>query len=256
MAHKNSSALEKITRLVGQAISEFGMISEGDRIAVGLSGGKDSTTLLHALLNLQSRSPVKFEICAFTIEQGKFMGPLDRLKQHLEELGVAWEYVEDGPSLKLVHDGVEHGCDICSRFRRRAVYEVASRLGCNRIALGHTADDFAEAMLRNLVFNGQVKPLPPTATSSGGEFMLIRPLMYVREEMILEYADADPFPTTPCVCSLKEGARTKVRGFLKGLAAENPHVYSNLISAGIKVWKGRSVSESTLISIDDAVTVS
>jgi tRNA 2-thiocytidine biosynthesis protein TtcA len=249
MAQNISPALEKITRLVGQAVCEFEMISQGDRIAVGLSGGKDSTTLLHALLALKSRSPVKFEVSAFTIEQGKFMGPLDGLKQHLEQLDVRWQLVEDGPSLKLVRDGVQHGCDICSRYRRRAVYEVAAKLGCNRIAFGHTADDFAEAMLRNLLFTGQVKPLPPTATSSRGEFQLIRPLVYVSERMILNYAATDPFPITPCVCSLKEGARTRVRGFLEVLSAENPHIYSNLISAGMKAWKGKSFSGSPLISI-------
>lgn len=248
MAHKNSSALEKITRLVGQAIHEFDMISEGDRIAVGLSGGKDSITLLHALLNLQSRAPVKFELRAFTIEQGKFMGPLDGLKQHLEELGVPWEYVKDGPSLRLVHEGVEHGCDICSRYRRRAVYEVARRMGCRKIAFGHTADDFAEAMLRNLLFTGQVKPLPPSVRSSKNEFQLIRPLVYVNEELIRSYADN--LPITPCVCSLKEGARTAVRGFLKELSADNPHIYSNLISAGIKVWKGKAQAESELVTIE------
>jgi tRNA 2-thiocytidine biosynthesis protein TtcA len=252
MAHENS-ALEKITRLVGQAIGEFHMIADGDRIAVGLSGGKDSTTLLHALLKLQSRSPINFEVRGFTIEQGKFMGPLGGLGQHLAELGVPWEMVEDAPSLQLVRDGVEHGCDVCSRYRRRAVYEVATRLGCNRIALGHTADDFAEAMLRNLLFNGQVKPLPPVATSSGGEFQLIRPLVYVRETMIVGYAAADAFPITPCVCSLKEGARTKLRGFLQNLSAENPHIYSNLISAGIKQWRGRAIAATPLVSIQAAM---
>jgi tRNA 2-thiocytidine biosynthesis protein TtcA len=252
MAHDNSSTLEKITRLAGQAIGEFRMVAEGDRIAVGLSGGKDSTTLLHALLNLKSRSPVKFDVSAFTIQQGKFMGPLDGLERHLEQLGVPWRLVEDAPSLRLVEDGIEHGCDICSRYRRRAVYEVATKLGCNRIAFGHTADDFAEAMLRNLLFTGRVKPLPPIATSSGGEFQLIRPLVYVSEKMILSYAEAHPFPITPCVCSLKESARVKLRAFLEGLSAENPHIYSNLISAGINVWKERPQPDSVLVAIQQA----
>lgn len=233
----HNPGFEKIVRLAGKAIAQFEMIRDGDRIAVGLSGGKDSTTLLHALIALKQRAPIHFDLCAFTIEQGKFMGPLHGLEQHLAELGVPWRLVEDGPSLGLVHNGIEHGCDICSRYRRRAVYTVTRQMNCNVIAFGHTADDFAEAMLRNLLYTGKVKPLPPSAISSGGEFRLVRPLLYVREDVIRDYATEQAFPITPCVCSLKEGARTKVRTFLSSLSEENPHIYSNLISAGIQSWK-------------------
>jgi tRNA 2-thiocytidine biosynthesis protein TtcA len=233
----NNIVFEKIVKLTGKAITEFEMIRAGDRIGVGLSGGKDSTTLLHALLALQKRAPIRFELHAFTVEQGKFLGSLDGLAQHLAEISVPWTLLKDPPSLNLVRDAVPHGCDICSRYRRRAVYSVAQELGCNVIAFGHTADDFAEAMLRNLLFTGAVKPLPPVALSSGGEFRLVRPLMYVNEDMIRKYAADRTIPITPCACSLKEGARTKVRAFLQSLAGENPHIYSNLISAGIKSWK-------------------
>jgi tRNA 2-thiocytidine biosynthesis protein TtcA len=235
MSH--SACFDKITRLVGNAIAEFDMVRPGDRIAVGLSGGKDSTTLLHALLALQKRAPIRFHVQAFTIEQGKFMGPLDALGKHLADLDVEWTFIEDAPSIRLVTDSVPHGCDLCSRYRRRAVYDLVQKLGCNVIAFGHTADDFAEAMLRNLLFTGSVKPLPPTAVSSRGEFRIIRPLMYVSEQLIREYSGQEAFPITPCTCSLKEGARTKVRAFLQSLAGENPHIYSNLISAGVKTWR-------------------
>ena len=197
------STAEKITKLVGKAISDFDMIRPGDRIAVGLSGGKDSLTLLHALLALQARAPVAFELAAFTIQQGKFLGSLDGLRSHLAEIGVAWEVVEDKPSLRLVRERVVHGCDICSRYRRRAVYEIARKMQCKVIAFGHTADDFAEAMVRNLVFTGRVKPLPPIAMSSQNEFRLIRPLIYVKEEWIRERATAALFPIVPCACSLR-----------------------------------------------------
>jgi len=234
----DKAILETIVKLAGKAIAEFGMVRDGDCIAVGLSGGKDSTTLLHALLALQRRAPIRFELHAFTIEQGKFLGSLDGLAEHLAQLRVPWTRLEDTPSVHLVREAVPHGCDICSRYRRRAVYALAQGLNCNVIAFGHTADDFAEAMLRNLLFTGSVKPLPPVATSSGGEFRLIRPLMYVDEETIRDYAAARSLPITPCACSLKEGARTQVRSFLCSLSAENPHIYSNLISAGVKQWKG------------------
>lgn len=236
---RHDPTLDKIVRLTGKAIAQFDMVRAGDRVAVGLSGGKDSTTLLHALLALRDRAPVSFEIKAFTIEQGKFMGPLDGLRKHLADLGVPWRVSEDGPSLALVRDLVLHGCDICSRYRRRAVYEVVQQMDCNVIAFGHTADDFAETMLRNLVFTGAVNPLPPVAQSSGGEFRIVRPLLFVDEGLIRSYSTAKEFPITPCVCSLKEGARSKVRNFLAALSAENPHIQSNLVSAGIRVWTER-----------------
>jgi tRNA 2-thiocytidine biosynthesis protein TtcA len=225
---------EKITKLAGKAICEFGMIREGDRVAVGLSGGKDSMALLMALIELKRRAPVKFGLCAFTIQQGKFMAPLDSLRDRLVELEMPWTLVEDAPSMRLVREGVEHGCDICSRYRRRAVYETVRNMGCNVIAFGHTADDFAEAMLRNLVFTGRVKPLPPVAMSSKSEFRLIRPLMYVREDWIREQAAQEMFPIVPCACSLKEGTRTQMRSFLKQVSDGNPHIYSNIICAGIR----------------------
>ncbi|MBV9183396.1 MAG: PP-loop domain-containing protein [Acidobacteria bacterium] len=235
-------ALNKIVRLVGRAIAEFEMIRPGDRVAVGLSGGKDSTTLLHALLMLKQRAPVSFDLQAFTIEQGKFLGSLAGLRDHLSDLGVAWRVLQDKPSLELVRQAVVHGCDVCSRYRRRAVYELAEQMGSNVIAFGHTADDFAEAILRNLIFTGMVKPLPPVAQSSGQQFRLIRPLLYVDEDTIRDYANSSLLPITPCACSLREGARTRIRGFLESLAAENPHVRSNLVSAAVKVWKEKRSS--------------
>lgn len=225
---------EKITKLVGKAICEFDMIREGDRVAVGLSGGKDSMALLLALIDLKRRAPIEFDLRAFTIQQGKFMAPLDDLRQRLAELDIQWTLVEDAPSVRLVREGVEHGCDICSRYRRRAVYETVRGLGCNVIAFGHTADDFAEAMLRNLVFTGRVKPLPPVTMSSKNEFRLIRPLMYVREDWIREQAKRELFPIVPCACSLKEGTRTQMRSFLRQVSEGNPHIYSNIICAGVR----------------------
>lgn len=234
---------EKITKLVGKAIADFDMIRADDRIAVGLSGGKDSMALLHALLDLQRRAPIRFELLAFTIQQGKFMAPLDGMREHLRQTGVRWELVEDEPSVRLVREGVVHGCDICSRYRRRAVYETARRLGCKTVAFGHTADDFAEAMVRNILFTGRVKPLPPVAISSKQEFRLIRPLMYVKEDLIRAHATAECFPIVPCACSLKEGTRQAVRAFLKQVSDGNPHIFSNIIAAGVRTWREKQGAE-------------
>jgi tRNA 2-thiocytidine biosynthesis protein TtcA len=242
---KAKSALaERIVRLVGKAIADFDMIRAGDRIAVGLSGGKDSMALLHALCALRKRAPIEFDLMSFTIQQGKFLSDPENIRGHVAELGVPWRLVEDPPSIRLVREGVQHGCDICSRYRRRAVYEVARSMGCGVIAFGHTADDFAEGMIRNMVYTGKVKPLPPITMSSKQEFRIIRPLMYVKEELIRAQATEAAFPIVPCACSFKEGARTKVRAFLRDLSDGNPHIYSNVIRAAVKTWEaGRAEEE-------------
>src|ERR1700739_4799719 len=133
------------------------MIRDGDRIAVAVSGGKDSVTLLEALLLLRDRAPVEFTVCAFTVEQGKFLRPVEPIGEHIRSLGVDWTYHTDNPSLRLLKEKPDHGCDLCSRFRRRAVYQIARGMGANVIAFGPTADDFCESFLRNAIFTGRVR---------------------------------------------------------------------------------------------------
>ena len=232
---------QDIQKLIGTAISRFGMIRPGDRLAVGISGGKDSLTMLDMLLKLQRKAPVRFDLAAFTIQQGKFLTPIEVLETHLKDRGVPWLLLEDPPSLRLVRNQVDHGCDVCSRFRRRAVYLAAQRLGANVIALGHTADDFAEALLRNILFTGSAKPLLVHAESKQGEFRLIRPMILVTEDRIEEYARSGALPIVPCSCSLKtDTARGHVRSFVRRLAAENPHVMTNVLATGMKLLAGRS----------------
>src|SRR5580693_10440352 len=141
------------------------MVREGDRIAVGVSGGKDSVTLLEALILLQKRAPIDFSVCAFTVEQGKFLSPIGPIGEYIQSLGVEWTYHTDNPSLRLIEEQPDHGCDLCSRFRRRAVYQIARGLGANVIAFGHTADDFCESFLRNAMFTGRVSSLPAVTHS-------------------------------------------------------------------------------------------
>jgi tRNA 2-thiocytidine biosynthesis protein TtcA len=190
--------LEKtLLRKVGEAIHRFKMIRDGDRVAVALSGGKDSATLLEALLLLQKRAPVDFTVCAFTVEQGKFLRPIEPLAEYLKNRGVAWTYYRDASSLRLLEDQPEHGCDLCSRYRRRAVYEIVHGLGANVIAFGHTADDFCEALLRNTMFTGRLSALPPVTTSRNHEYRLIRPLVFVNEEITRTYSEALGIPIVP-----------------------------------------------------------
>ena len=225
--------LEKtLLRKVGEAIGRFKMIHEGDRVAVALSGGKDSYTLLDALLLLRNRAPVEFTVCAFTIEQGKFLRPVQPLAEHLRAKGVEWTYFRDAPSLSLLAEQPEHGCDLCSRYRRRAVYEVARGLGAKVIALGHTADDFCEALLRNALFTGKLSALPPVTHSRDREFRLIRPLVFVSEDLTRRWAEAAGAPLVPCGCSQKTGTvRRALRDLFATLEKDYPNLKEHLLAA-------------------------
>lgn len=219
-------------RKAGKAIADYDMVRSGDRIAVGVSGGKDSLALVDGLHALSRRSPVKFSLFAFTIEQGKFVRPIEPLREMLAKRGISWTYYRDEPSFQLLTDEPGHGCDTCSRYRRRAVYEVASSLGCNVVALGHTADDLCEALLRNALFTGRLSSLPPVTLSRSGDFRIIRPLVYVSEEVTQGYVESAGLRVTPCVCSYKTGTvRERLRGFLAELKLRNPHVTQNLLAA-------------------------
>ena len=225
--------LEKtLLHKAGEAIARYAMIRDGDRVAVALSGGKDSLTLLELLLRLQRRAPVKFSLCAFTIEQGKFLRPIEPLAEYLKEREVAWTYYRDKPSLRLIDDQPEHGCDLCSRYRRRAVYEVARGLGAGVIAFGHTADDFCEAFLRNALFTGRISSLPPVAWSRDKEFRLIRPLVFVPEDLTKRYVEFLGAPLVPCGCSQKTGTvRKSIRDLLARLEQDHPHLKGTLLAA-------------------------
>ncbi len=190
--------LEKtLLHKVGDAISRFKMIRDGDRVAVALSGGKDSLTLLEALITLQKRAPIDFTVCAFTVEQGKFLRPIEPLGEYLKQRGIPWTYFHDRPSFRLLEEQPDHGCDLCSRYRRRAVYEIARGLGANVIAFGHTADDFCESFLRNAMFTGRISSLPPVTWSGARDFKLIRPLVFVTEDITARYAESLGAPSSP-----------------------------------------------------------
>jgi len=225
--------LEKsLLRKVGDAIHRFGMIRDGDRVAVALSGGKDSLTLLEALLLLAKRAPVDFSVCAFTVEQGKFLRPIEPLGLWLKARGIDWTYFHDAPSFRLIEEKPDHGCDLCSRYRRRAVYEIAKELNANVIAFGHTADDFCEALLRNAMFTGKLSALPPVTYSRERDFRLIRPLVFVTEQITRQYAESTGAPVIPCGCSQKTGTvRRSLRDIFADLEQDHPYLKENLLSA-------------------------
>jgi tRNA 2-thiocytidine biosynthesis protein TtcA len=225
--------LEKtLLHKVGEAIHRFKMIRDGDRVAVALSGGKDSATMLEALLLLQKRAPIEFSVVSFTVEQGKFLRPIEPVGEYLKQRGIPWTYFRDDPSMRLLEEQPDHGCDLCSRYRRRAVYEIARDLGVNVIAFGHTADDFCEALLRNTMFTGKLSSLPPVTWSRNKDYRLIRPLCFVTEDITTAYAASMGIPVIPCGCSQRTGTvRRALREMFAELEQEHPHLKETMLSA-------------------------
>jgi len=233
--------LEKtLLHKTGEAIARYRMIRNGDTVAVALSGGKDSLTLLEVLLRLQQRAPVEFSVCAFTVEQGKFLRPIQPLADYLQQRGVSWTYYRDKPSIRLIDEQPGHGCDLCSRYRRRAVYEVARGLGAKVIAFGHTADDFCESFLRNALFTGKVSALPPITWSRDKEFRLIRPLVFVTEQLTRDFVEQLGAPLVPCGCSQKTGTvRESLRALFTRLEQDYPHLKQTMLAAMGNLELGR-----------------
>jgi tRNA 2-thiocytidine biosynthesis protein TtcA len=243
-----------ILRKVGEAVARFKMIRDGDRVAVALSGGKDSLTLLEALLLLQKRAPVDFTVCAFTVEQGKFLRPFEPMGDYLKSRGIDWTYYHDKPSFRLLSEQPEHGCDLCSRYRRRAVYEIVRGLGASVIAFGHTADDFCESFLRNAMFTGRISALPPVTHSRDREFRLIRPLVFVSEDLTAPFAESLGAPVIPCGCSQRTGTvRKSIRSLFADLEKEHPRLQESLLAAMGNIEVTRLL-DTRYLNLDGAAT--
>ncbi len=223
----DSSALEspslaklerKIRGGIGRAISDFGMIEAGDRVMVCLSGGADSYTMLDVLLSLQKSAPIDFELIAVNLDQKQPDFPEHILPEYLRQLGVDFRIVEEDTYSvvkRLVPEG-KTTCSLCSRLRRGVLYNTAVELGATKIALGHHADDIVETLFLNLFFNSSLKTMPAKLKSDDGRNVVIRPLAYVRESLIKQYAALRDFPIIPCnLCgSQPNSQRQKVKAML------------------------------------------
>lgn len=211
----------QILHLVGKAVADFRMIREGDRVAVALSGGKDSFSLLGLLVLLQRHAPVRFEVAAFTVHNGSEHFQADLLAGYLETQGIPF-HLEMTALARIVEEKVRPGsrhCSFCARLRRGALYGAAQRLGFNKVALGHHLDDAAETLLMNLFFEGSLKSMPPKLRAENGRVTLIRPLYFVPEPMIRDYARERGFPVIDCGCWLC-GKQDDERARMKRLVEE------------------------------------
>ena len=231
-----SEVLErKLSRAMGRALGDFSMISEGDRILVAVSGGKDSYTMAYLLRLFQRKAPVNFEIEVVNIDQGHPGYPGHLLADYMEREGYPFRMVRED-TYKIVTEKIPQGktfCSLCSRLRRGILYSLAQELGCTKIALGHHRDDVLQTLLLNLLFAGKLGAMPPKLLADDGKNVVIRPLVFCAEDEIRRFSELKEFPILPCdLCGSQDGLhRKKVKHLIAGLHGENSAVKGNIFAA-------------------------
>lgn len=254
---------KKLLHYTGKAIADFNMIQRGDRVMVCLSGGKDSFTLLTLLHLLRRRSNNKFEVFAFTLDQAQPGWDDSTLRTWLATRNIEHEILTRD-TYSIVKEKIPEGktyCSLCSRLRRGIIYRYAEERGFNKIALGHHRDDLIRTLMMSMLYNGDIRSMPPKLLSDNKKHIVIRPLCYVQERDIITYANEQQFPIIPCnLCGSQENlARKRIGRLIDQLAEENPKVPSNLLHAlqSIKpsqlmdqdLWDFRTL-EKNLINIE------
>lgn len=232
---KQAELEKKLLHYTGKAIADFNMIQHGDRVMVCLSGGKDSFTMMRILQLLQQRAKVEFELFAFTLDQAQPGWDDSGLRAWLENKKIPYEILSRD-TYSIVKEKIPEGqtyCSLCSRLRRGIIYRYAEEKGFNKIALGHHRDDLIRTLLMSILYNGEVRSMPPKLLSDNKKNIIIRPLVYCQEADIANYAKVLAFPIIPCnLCGSQENLmRKKVKILIEQLAQDNPKVPSNILHA-------------------------
>ena len=235
VAFEENKLEKKLCRLVGQAIGDFGMIEDGDKVMVCVSGGKDSFAMLDILLKLRERAPIQFEIVAVNLDQKQPNFPAQTLPNYLSSLGVSF-HIEEQDTYSIVNRVIPEGkttCGLCSRLRRGILYRVADELGATKIALGHHRDDILQTLLLNLFHAGKLKGMPPKLRSDDGKHIVIRPLAYVPEKLLERYAADMNFPIIPCdLCGSQPNLqRQAMKQMLREWEKQHPGRVENIFRA-------------------------
>ena len=225
----------KLLRLVGDTIGEYGLIQDGDKVMVCLSGGKDSYALLDLLMVLQRRAPIHFDLVAVNLDQKQPGFPAHVLPNYLSDIGIPF-HIEERDTYSIVKRLIPEGqttCSLCSRLRRGILYRVATELGATKIALGHHRDDLIETLFLNLLYTGKLKTMPPKLRSKDGQHLVIRPLASVRESDLARYGELCAFPIIPCnLCGSQENLKRKqVKEFLHEWEQRSPGCTDSMFAA-------------------------
>ncbi|MDG2276899.1 MAG: tRNA 2-thiocytidine(32) synthetase TtcA [Pseudomonadales bacterium] len=271
--YERNKTHKKLRRLVGQALTDYEMLENGDKVMVCLSGGKDSYVMLDMLISFQQHAPIKFDLVAVNLDQKQPGFPQEVLPNYLTELGVAYDVLEED-TYSIVKQITPEGkttCPVCSRLRRGILYNHADKIGASKIALGHHLDDVVETLFLNMFYGGRLKAMPAKLKSDDGRHIVIRPLVNVREVVIERWAEIANYPIIPCnLCGSQENLQRQViKAMLRTWDVEQPGRVENIARSIGRVtpshladvnlfdFKGLSANESDdLLSKIELVEVS
>ncbi|MDA3869126.1 MAG: tRNA 2-thiocytidine(32) synthetase TtcA [Gammaproteobacteria bacterium] len=253
MASELKRLKKKLQHAVGESVVQYGMIEQGDRIMVCMSGGKDSYAMLDILLALQKKAPIDFELVAVNLDQKQPGFPEHILPEYLSAQGVEFHIIEQD-TYSIVKDKVPEGkttCGLCSRLRRGILYNFADEIGATKIALGHHSDDIIETLFLNMFFNGQLKAMPPKLRSDDKRHVVIRPMAGCKERDIERYAEARQFPIIPCnLCGSQENMQRKVvKSMLKEWEVDYPG-RSDIIMRSLENVKPSHLADTGLFDFE------